>query len=41
MMALPLETWLRFFVWLLIGLAIYFTFSRFHSTLRKESALEK
>ena len=41
MMALPLETWLRFFVWLLIGLAIYFTFSRFHSTLRNESALEK
>jgi APA family basic amino acid/polyamine antiporter len=41
MMALPLETWLRFFVWLLIGLTIYFTFSRFHSTLRKEPVLEK
>ena len=41
MMALPLETWLRFFVWLLIGFAIYFTFSRHHSTLRKEPGLEK
>jgi APA family basic amino acid/polyamine antiporter len=41
MMALPLETWLRFFVWLLIGLAIYFTFSRYHSTLRKEPVFEK
>jgi APA family basic amino acid/polyamine antiporter len=28
MMGLPLETWVRFFVWLFIGLAIYFLFSR-------------
>ncbi|MDQ6698753.1 MAG: amino acid permease [Acidobacteriota bacterium] len=34
MIALPLETWIRFFVWLLIGLAIYATFGRKHSTLR-------
>ena len=33
MMALPLETWVRFFVWLVIGLAIYFPFGRKHSTL--------
>jgi len=33
MLGLPLETWLRFFVWLLIGLAIYFSFSRRHSKL--------
>jgi len=38
MMALPLETWVRFFVWLLIGFAIYFPFGRRHSTLAKESA---
>lgn len=31
MASLPLETWLRFFVWLVIGLAIYFLYSRHHS----------
>jgi APA family basic amino acid/polyamine antiporter len=36
MTALPLETWVRFVVWLLIGLVIYFLFSRHHSSLRKE-----
>ncbi|MGQ9635710.1 MAG: amino acid permease [Bryobacteraceae bacterium] len=33
MLGLPLETWLRFVVWLFIGLAIYFGFSRRHSKL--------
>jgi len=33
MMALPLETWVRFFVWLLIGFAIYFPFGRKKSAL--------
>jgi APA family basic amino acid/polyamine antiporter len=33
MMGLPLLTWIRFFVWLAIGLAIYFPFGRRHSTL--------
>jgi APA family basic amino acid/polyamine antiporter len=28
MLGLPLETWIRFFVWLVIGLTIYFTFGR-------------
>jgi APA family basic amino acid/polyamine antiporter len=28
MLSLPLETWLRFFVWLVIGLGIYFGYSR-------------
>jgi len=28
MMSLPLETWIRFFVWLIIGLIIYFLYSR-------------
>jgi APA family basic amino acid/polyamine antiporter len=36
MMGLPLQTWVRFFVWLLIGLAIYFPFGRKHSLLGKE-----
>ena len=33
MMGLPLLTWLRFFAWLGIGLAIYFLYSRKRSTL--------
>jgi APA family basic amino acid/polyamine antiporter len=33
MMALPLETWLRFVIWLAIGLVIYFLFGRRHSVL--------
>jgi APA family basic amino acid/polyamine antiporter len=33
MMGLPLLTWIRFFVWLFIGFAIYFPFSRKRSTL--------
>jgi APA family basic amino acid/polyamine antiporter len=41
MMALPVETWLRFFVWLVIGFAIYFPFGRKHSTLRKETAMSQ
>jgi basic amino acid/polyamine antiporter, APA family len=32
-MGLPLLTWIRFFVWLIIGFAIYFPFGRKHSTL--------
>jgi basic amino acid/polyamine antiporter, APA family len=38
MMALPLETWVRFFVWLIVGFAIYFPFGRKHSTLAKEGS---
>jgi APA family basic amino acid/polyamine antiporter len=33
MMGLPLLTWLRFFVWLIIGFAIYFPFGRKRSAL--------
>ena len=34
MMSLPLETWIRFFVWLAIGLVIYISYSRKRSPLR-------
>jgi basic amino acid/polyamine antiporter, APA family len=34
MLSLPLETWGRFFVWLAIGLFIYFLYSVRHSKLR-------
>jgi len=35
MLSLPLETWGRFFVWLAIGLLIYFLYSVRHSKLRR------
>src|ERR1700720_1388117 len=35
MLSLPLETWGRFFIWLAIGLSIYFLYSVRHSKLRQ------
>ena len=35
MVSLPLETWGRFFIWLAIGLSIYFLYSVRHSKLRR------
>jgi APA family basic amino acid/polyamine antiporter len=34
MASLTLENWIRFFVWLVIGLVIYILYSQKHSTLR-------
>lgn len=33
MAGLPLDTWLRLIIWLVIGLAIYFGYGRYHSVL--------
>jgi APA family basic amino acid/polyamine antiporter len=38
MTALPFITWVRFVLWLLIGLVIYFTYSMRHSKLAGETA---
>jgi len=35
MSALPIDTWARLLVWLLIGLVIYFVYGRHHSKLNK------
>jgi len=37
MYSLPLATWIRFGVWLLAGLIIYFAYSKNHSVLQKAS----
>jgi len=37
MASLTVENWIRFFVWLFIGLAIYFRYSRKHSQLQPEA----
>lgn len=36
MFSLPVENWLRLFIWLVIGFIIYFTYGRKHSVLRKK-----
>ena len=41
MAGLPIMNWIRFFVWLGIGLVIYFVYSRKRSTLRAEAQRER
>lgn len=38
MAGLPLDTWLRLIVWLLVGLVVYFFYGRSHSVLRHPPA---
>jgi APA family basic amino acid/polyamine antiporter len=41
MLGLPLETWIRFVAWLVIGLVIYAAYSRKRSPLREEAAVQE
>jgi basic amino acid/polyamine antiporter, APA family len=38
MLSLPVDTWIRLLVWLVIGQIIYFTYGRQHSALRRRKA---
>ena len=38
MLQLPIVTWIRFAIWLVIGLVIYFTYGYTHSTLRRRAS---
>ena len=38
MWQLPVVTWIRFAIWLVVGLVIYFTYGYQHSTLRRRAA---
>jgi APA family basic amino acid/polyamine antiporter len=40
MFSLPWENWLRLIIWLALGMAIYFGYSRHHSVMRKYTADE-
>jgi basic amino acid/polyamine antiporter, APA family len=41
MVSLPLSTWIRLFVWLVIGLVIYFFYGRHHSRVVGDSQQQK
>jgi len=41
MLNLPAETWLRFLVWMALGVVVYFAYSRSHSRLGRTQALDR
>jgi APA family basic amino acid/polyamine antiporter len=38
-LSLPLDTWLRLIIWMLVGICVYYFYGRHHSLARKEAAL--
>lgn len=40
MLNLSIETWLRFVIWMALGMAVYFAYGRRHSVLRKQQEAE-
>ncbi|WP_420811559.1 amino acid permease C-terminal domain-containing protein [Nocardia mangyaensis] len=36
MLELSVKTWLRFAIWMALGVIVYFTYGRGHSVLRRE-----
>ena len=38
--SLGVDNWLRLFIWLAIGLAVYFGYSRHHSKLTEDTAAQ-
>jgi APA family basic amino acid/polyamine antiporter len=41
MFSLGPENWIRLFVWLVLGLLIYFSYSRRHSLLRAQGSVQQ
>ena len=41
MASLPFDTWIRLFVWLAIGMVIYFGYGRYHSVVQRVAELVK
>jgi hypothetical protein len=41
MTELGFTNWMRFLIWLVIGLAVYFLYSRHHSKLGKEDLVDE
>ncbi len=41
MVTLPIDTWIRLAIWLVIGLTIFFTYARSHTNEKFEALAEE